>query len=87
VSEEAEDFEEEFLREFLVIFEEVTGGSSPAGLFLEFQLRELNIDSLTRIELVASLEDRLGVTIGDSVLRSAVTVRDLLLGSVAEQSG
>jgi acyl carrier protein len=60
---------------------EVHPGTSPAPITLDSSLdRDLGLDSLTRVELLARLEQTFEISLPERVLASAETPRDLLRG-------
>ena len=70
--------EQEILAELGEIVEEIAGVPAaevtPAASFLT----DLEIDSLSLVEMVAAARDRFGVRIPDTQLKNLSTVRDLL---------
>lgn len=58
---------------------ELRGAPIPVGLDQRLD-RDLGLDSLSRIELIARLEQRFAVTLPDTVFANAETPRDLLAG-------
>lgn len=69
--------EEDFTKLLSLALEDVTCAASPDWFGLDSKLSDLRLDSLTRIELITVIEERLNVDIDDSVLRAATTARDL----------
>jgi acyl carrier protein len=68
-------------RDFLLFFREVLPDyieTVPSNVDLDTDLSELGIDSLSRIELIAAIEDKFEKRIDDSVLRTVRVGRDLL---------
>jgi acyl carrier protein len=69
--------EELFIDALRSAVEDVT--DEPPGVTIEMDLKlsELNLDSLTRLELMTILEDRFELQLDDTVLREITTARDL----------
>ncbi|GLV78350.1 phosphopantetheine-binding protein [Streptomyces hygroscopicus] len=70
--------EESFVAAFSAAIEEVTEEPLPPGFTLDSKFIDLDLDSMSRLEVITCLEDRLQQVIGDRMLGQSFTPRDLL---------
>ncbi|MGW4467868.1 acyl carrier protein [Micromonospora sp. NPDC004704] len=66
-----------FLAQFAASVLEVTNQPLPEDFSLDERFAHLELDSMSRLEVIACLEDRLQVVIDDTTLSRTVTGRDL----------
>ena len=69
--------EEIFIKEFVLAYQEVTYETPPESFGSDFSIADLNLDSLTMIELISCLEEKLDTSIKFEQFRSLSTPRDV----------
>lgn|GEM_PF-3285382 len=76
-----------FAAEFAAAVLETTTEPLPENFSLDTRFSDLDLDSLSRLEVITALEDRLDIALSDAMLNSATSPRDLydaLVGRDAE---
>ncbi|MBB2940586.1 acyl carrier protein [Actinoplanes lutulentus] len=70
--------EDHFATQFAAAYQDVAGEPIPDDFGLDASMADLELDSISRLEVVQCLEDLLEVTIDDEKMRAVRTPRDLL---------
>jgi acyl carrier protein len=69
--------EDRFAAQFALAYHAVMGQQLPDGFRLDQPLIDIDLDSISRLEIVQRLEEQLGVDIDDAVIKKVKTAADL----------